>query len=84
VLAAGGAIGLLKGTEDVLQVLVRDADAGVADPEGQGGAAAADEVGQVGGGPVDGFDPQLDMPASVNFTALESRFGVPGAAGTRR
>lgn len=59
--AAGGAIGLLEGTEDVLQVLVRDADAGVAAPEGRGGAAAADGVGQVGGGPVDGFDPQLDM-----------------------
>ncbi|CAM5596205.1 hypothetical protein KAURM247S_05187 [Kitasatospora aureofaciens] len=58
VLAAGGAVGLLEGAEDGLQVLGRDPDAGVGHAEGEHRAAAPYAVGQfrVGGG----LDAQLD------------------------
>ena len=48
VLAAGGAVGLLERTEDHLQLLLGDADAGVDDPQGDGRAVRAHRGGQLG------------------------------------
>lgn len=61
VLAAGGAVGLLEGSEDGLQLLLGDADARVPYPEGQQRPAPGKPGGDLGG--LRRFDAELDAAA---------------------